>query len=306
MSKKGYISRYLILLNKLRNDRYCSYQELADYLESQQELLRLGDESLEMALSKRTIQRDFKEIRELFGIDIEYSRKEKGYYIVQSASESLNFQRRLEAFDMINSLNLQDDLSRVVKLESRKPLGTEHIYGFIHAVKHSFIVEFSYKKFLENKATQRICEPYFIKESKNRWYVVAKDRKDNRVKTFALDRISDLLIGREKFTPIDVARVHAKFSNAFGIILSDNQTPSEVVLSFTAFQGKYLKSLPLHHSQQVLVENKNEIRISLNVFITHDFVMELLSYGENLVVLKPDKLKEKIRDSLQKSLDRYK
>ena len=68
-----------------------------------------------------------------------------------------------------------------------------------------------------------------------------------------------------------------------------------MLLSFTPFQANYIKSFPLHHSQQVISENEKECRIKLHVYITHDFVMELLSMGENVKVLKPAGLINEIK-----------
>jgi hypothetical protein len=53
-----------------------------------------------------------------------------------------------------------------------------------------------------------------------------------------------------------------------------------MTLSFDDYQGKYIKSLPLHESQQTISDSENELQIKLKLYITHDFIMELLSYGE--------------------------
>lgn len=76
-------------------------------------------------------------------------------------------------------------------------------------------------------------------------------------------------------------------------------------MSLDPFQGKYIKSLPLHHSQQILIDNEEELQIKLSLLITHDFVMELLSFGENVTVLKPASLVEQLKDSYQSALEQY-
>jgi proteasome accessory factor B len=80
----------------------------------------MQDEDLNMDFSKRTFQRDMKEIKDLFGIDIEYSRTNKGYFINHNEIDNMNFQRMIEAFDLFNSLNLSQDLSPFVHLEKRR------------------------------------------------------------------------------------------------------------------------------------------------------------------------------------------
>src|SRR5690606_31350284 len=111
MSKRGYISRYLLILKKLKVKPYSTYEELQTYIENQFDFLQIQDDTLNVGFSKRTLQRDIKEIRNVFGIDIEYSKTNKGYYISQSETENMNFQRMMEAFDMFNSLNLAQDLT---------------------------------------------------------------------------------------------------------------------------------------------------------------------------------------------------
>src|SRR5664279_1906682 len=106
MSKRGYISRYFLILKKLKVKPYSSYNELQDYIGNQFEYIQMQDDTLNIGFSKRTLQRDIRDIRNLFGVDIEYSKSSKGYFISQNETENMNFQRMVEAFDMFNSLNL--------------------------------------------------------------------------------------------------------------------------------------------------------------------------------------------------------
>ena len=71
------------------------------------------------------------------------------------------------------------------------------------------------------------------------------------------------------------------FKHCFGIIRPDDEdsAPEKIILSFNSFKGKYIKSLPLHHSQQLLIDNETETRVSIEVYITHDLLMEILSHG---------------------------
>ncbi len=111
---------------------------MQDYIENHVEYLQMLDDGLNIGFSLRTLQRDIKEIRNIFGFDIRYSKSAKGYFIYQSESENMNFQRMMEAFDMFNSLNLAQDLTPFIHLEKRKPQGTENLYGLLHAIKNRF------------------------------------------------------------------------------------------------------------------------------------------------------------------------
>ncbi len=305
MSKRAYISRYLLILKKLKAKPYATYEDLKEYMENQFEQMREVDDKLELGFSKRTWDRDKREIINLFGIDIEYSKAHKGYYISQTEAENMNFQRMVEAFDMFNSLNLAQDLTPFIHLEKRKPQGTDNLYGIIHAIKNKVQIRFSYHKFWEDKTTERLAEPYALKEFKNRWYMMAKDMNDNRIKSFALDRLSNMEITQTKFTHPKTYDIEESFRYSFGIISPNGEVPQEIILSFTPFQGKYIKSLPLHKTQEIIVDNENELQIKIKLCITLDLIMELLSFGHNLKVLQPTSLVNKIQEEHLKAYKLY-
>ncbi len=306
MSKRGYISRYLLILKKLKVKPYSTYEELHGYIDNQFEYLQMQDDSLNIGFSKRTLQRDIREIRNTFGIDIEYSTKEKGYFISQGEMENMNFQRMIEAFDMFNSLNLAQDLTPFIHLEKRRPQGTENLYGLLHAIKNKFQIKFAYQKFWEDEISQRTVEPYALKEFKNRWYILAKDSKDGNIKSFALDRLKNLEITNRTFEFPKTYNIEENYHYCFGIISPNDEEPQEIILSFDPFQGKYIKTLPLHDTQQVLVDTEDELQIKLKLFVTYDLIMELLSFGDKMKVLEPKSLAKEIKEAHQKAVSQYK
>ncbi len=75
-----------------------------------------------------------------------------------------------------------------------------------------------------------------------------------KIKSFAFDRISNVEIHHTRqlrYTHL----IEDSFVHSFGVSSTIDETPQEIILSFTPHQGKYIKSLPLHHSQEILVEN---------------------------------------------------
>jgi len=166
------------------------------------------------------------------------------------------------------------------------------------------VIEFTHYKFWDEDISERTVEPYALKEFRNRWYVVGKDLKDNGIKSFGLDRLSDLNITKKRFKPSGF-NVNEYYRHCFGIIAPNADSPSEVILSFIPFQGRYIKSMPLHESQQILIDTEEEFRIKLKVYITEDFVMEIVSHGERVRVLEPKLLAEEIRSIHDEAAERY-
>jgi len=298
MSKRESISRYSLIIKKLRRFP-ASFKEISDTLSLESEL-----QSYNFNVSKRTFQRDLEDIRSIYNIDIKYDFSRKAYFIDFDEQPEVN-ERILEAFDTFNALNISDRLSDYIHFEKRKPQGTENLYGLLHAIKNHLLITFTYQKYWEDELTDRKVEPYALKEFKNRWYIVCKDLNDSKIKSFALDRLSELFITRQSFKAPQDFNINEHFRFCFGIIGPNNSEPQEVILSFDPFQGKYIKSLPLHETQEILADNEDELLIKLKIFITHDFFMELLSHGENVKVIKPDNLIADLKSSYLKAINRY-
>ena len=77
MSKLIYFKRYLYIIDRLRS-RPSNFAELQEYV-----IRKLENEDIDtnFEYAIRTFERDKKDILTLFGISIEYNRKDKAYYI---------------------------------------------------------------------------------------------------------------------------------------------------------------------------------------------------------------------------------
>ncbi len=298
MSKKESLTRYNIFIKRLRKNP-ASFDDIYSLLEVESEL-----SGNNLCISKRTFQRDLEDIRSLYDIEICYDHSRKVYHMVFDDRNEVT-ERILEAFDTFNALKITDRLSDHIHFETRPPAGTEYLYGLLHAIQNKLQVEFFYKKFIDEDFIQRKAEPYAMKEHRNRWYLIALDRKDNKMKSFALDRMGSLEITKKHFeAPVDFD-VHKHYRNCFGIIWPNGKEPEDIELSFDPHQGQYIKTLPLHHSQQILIDNDDELRIRLKIVITLDFIMELLSYGHYVKVISPNKLSVQMRETYFKAYQLY-
>ena len=119
-----------------------------------------------------------------------------------------------------------------------------------------------------------------------------------------MDRISDLEIAPSTFKPKKYD-AEKDFENSFGIISTLDETPEEIVLSFDSDQGKYIKTLPLHHSQEILVDDDDEFRIKLTLFPTYDFEREILSHGSSVKIISPLSFKNHLKSEVKKMMNNF-
>lgn len=298
MSKLIYFKRYLYVIDRLRS-RPCSFNDLQEHVMHKLEQDDI-DTTFEYAI--RTFERDKKDITTLFGIDIHYNRKDKTYAIDEAEIEDQSVTRMIDAFSIHHALQEGNKLSPSVFLEKRKSLGTEHIHGIIHAIQNLYVLQFTHQKHWEEFSTQREVKPIAIKESQQRWYLVALEISSNTVKTFGLDRITDLKITDTKFKPI-ACNVEKEFKHAFGV---ETYAPAEkVVLQFSNKQGNYIKTFPLHESQRILEETEDIVILEIYIHTTNDIIMELLKYGSNVEVLEPKSLIANMKGSIKQMANLY-
>ncbi|MBZ9631605.1 WYL domain-containing protein [Salegentibacter sp. LM13S] len=298
MSVRQTIKRHYKIISLLRL-RPMSYEEVQDMMADDPDAVEE-----DLFSSQRTFQRDIKDIETIHKIEIKCNRSTKKYAIVEDVEET-HSQRLRENFDLLNAIRLSKSFGNQLIFEERKPLGTHHLAGLLHASQNFLEVAFEYHKFWDTSVSTRKVKPIALKEARNRWYLIAEDTKDDIIKNFSLDRIQKLEITKEKFKHIEY-QAYEEFKNSFGIINGTNEDPVKVILSFTPREGRYVESLPLHHSQKLILNNEKEIRFSYFIRPTYDFRMEILSYGDQVKVVEPKALQTQIKKELQSSISNYK
>ena len=305
MAKIEQILRLKFIEDFLRSkkDKGASYEEIQDYL-----ILKYQDQDIDLddlKFTKRTFLRDKEAISKILKTDIIYRRSSNTYAIDVDVDNE--FQE--DVFDnllLVEAFRNVQGKKDVMLFEQRKSRGLHWLSGLVHAITHQKIVALQYTKFWEGVAHKKVLEPYALKEFKNRWYLLAHEKNNEEyfIKTFGLDRISDLEIAPSTFKrkKYDAER---DFEYAFGIISTLNETPQEIILSFNYDQGKYIKTLPLHHSQEILVDDDDEFRIKLTLVPTYDFEREILSHGSSVKIISPLSFKNHLKSEVEKMMNNF-
>jgi predicted DNA-binding transcriptional regulator YafY len=299
MARRDSIQRINLIVSFLRK-KPASFSEIINYLEK-----KSMDDGYNYIISQRTFKRDLELILSLLNVEIEFSPSLKKYVIIEDSKEEINL-RIMEAYDTFNALKIANDISQYIFFESRRANGSEHLSPLLYGLKNKKLVKCSYQKFWEDQPNNRLLMPLALKENSQRWYLIAKDQKDNTIKTFGLDRMSDLSISDLGFTYPNDANIEEKFKDCYGIISDDDYVVEDILISFSSHQAKYIKSLPIHPSQEIIREDSKECLIKLRLKPTHDFMMEILSFGKEVEVMEPIYFREEIKNRIKETLEKYK
>lgn len=299
MSKHGTIRRYTLEIEKISQKQFPSFREIKDYLSEHG-----------FDVSERTIQRDIEQIRFEFGIEILYHRVNRGYYIdVENSLNPESFFRFLELVHtaglLTESLLESKDSLQYFSFDSGGGLtGIENLKPLLKAIKEHRKVSFDHFNFHSGTSRNYTIKPYLLKEYQNRWYVIGIIGGMQDFRTFGLDRIENLKIQTETFTPDTTLNPHDNFKQTIGLVYSDNDVQT-VILSFSPIQGKYIKTLPMHSSQTVIIDDAHEYRISLEVVPNYELTQQILKYGEAVKVIEPQWLADEVKGILKRTLEKY-
>lgn len=300
MAKEIYLARYMHIISRLERGP-ASFEQLQDHLEQASEI-----DGRDYTISIRTLQRDIKDIYSQLNIEIINDKKGDRCYKIVDRQESSGFgSRMLESYQIIHAITASYDFQDVVFLEERKPKGLEHFHALLHAIRNHRITEIIHQKYSDTDSTHRTVHPLALKEALGRWYLIAVDTKDQKYKTFGLDRIEDVSVQRFKYREKYDLDLKEKYRNSFGILTNDKLRIQKIVLRFDREQGQYVKTYPLHHSQQIIEETKQYVLVELNMYISFDLMKELISFGDQLEILEPASLRSDIIKTLKKTLERY-
>lgn len=236
-----------------------------------------------------------------FGIEIKcnMSRENSYYYIEKSDLEGNTIVTWL-----INSMATESLLMDMKNIHGKVllehiPEGQEFFPVISQALQQDLRLLLSYKSFHLNTQTytEVLIEPLCLKLFKRRWYLLAHNVEKNAKRIYALDRISQLKPTNQKFTYPQNFNPEAFFADFFGIAtdsIINTQTPIKVILKTYREFSLYLLSLPLHHSQRLIEEGDDYKIFEYRLIPTFDFMQELLSHGDYVMIVEPQSIRDKM------------
>ena len=209
----------------------------------------------------------------------------------------------LSSASMSNSMTDAREISHRIFLED-VPSARYYLSDIISAIKESQSISFTYSPYTRSNSSQGVVvEPYFLKLWRQRWYMTGRNVKEDTIKTYALDRMTNVKITGQTFTLPEDFDVEAYFRDSFGIVFSHGEA-KKVVIKTDPRQAKYFRALPLHSTQSEMIHDNYSI-FSYRLKLTPDFVQELLSYGPKVEVVEPPELRAMMITNLKDTLKYY-
>lgn len=295
MSRDLY-NRYVWILDTLRRYGAITRRELND-------LWMRSSLSDGQPIPRRTFFNYREAIEEMFNVNIVFNSSTNEYSVEDIDDNKSMTEWVLNSMAVTNLLNDSREVAGLIVLENI-PSARDYLNISINALKERRRMSFTYHSYTRLSPKPGIViEPYFLKIFRQRWYVTGRVVSDRAVKTYALDRMSDVKLLTEDYVIPDDFDATTYFRDSYGIVVNQGEV-KDVVLKVEPRQAKCFRALPLHHSQQETVNDGYSL-FSYRLKLSDDFVQELLSYGPKVTVIKPTELRVIVTNSLRESLKNY-
>ena len=185
------------------------------------------------------------------------------------------------------------------------PSTTPALIPLLAAMRENIMVNFQYHPFDKDVVNPyNDFQPWTLKMYKRRWYVYGSV-PEKGLRIFSLDRISDVEPTGQFFRLPEDFDAEAVFFGTFGAYVTVKDEPQTILIKTDEWQAKYLRSLPLHKSQEEVERTPEYSIFSLFVKPTYDLKQEILTMNIHAEVLAPAAFRKEIQANLSEMLNKY-
>jgi predicted DNA-binding transcriptional regulator YafY len=197
------------------------------------------------------------------------------------------------------------EMSKYIQFEAAVSTGgNEYLPTLLEGIQAQKRVWFMYTSFQQQQAKPRKVSPLFLKEYRNRWYLICFDLQKQDISTFALDRMTELqLLDEAAQIPADFNATEY-FRDAIGITAFKGAA-LRIVLKADTIAARYIETQAFHQSQKLLEKQDAYSIFELRILVTEEFIRSLLGYAGEVEVLEPESLRLTLKERAQALLKRY-
>lgn len=258
-------------------------------------------------LPRQTFDRWKSGILDLFGILIDCEQRGGYHYYIANPKELSEGKLRTW---LLNTYGTAETLSSNISIHDRIlteniPSSQDHLSTVLEAMKSNNMLHITFKAFTMKEPKRFLVEPYCVKMSAQRWYMLARNTEHKNLRLYSLDRIETVEISNTHFVLPDDFNAKDYFAEFFGIVLDESVPLQTIILRADKYHQNYMRTLPLHPTQREIFACDDYADFELKLRPTYDFYMKLMSFGNMIKVLEPKNLQEEICKWLENTIEMY-
>ena len=295
------ILKYIWVVKTIHRAGRITLKELNEKWRANVDLSR-GDD-----LPRQTFDRWKSGILDLFGILIDCEQRGGYHYYIANPKELSEGKLRTW---LLNTYGTAETLSSNLSIHDRIlteniPSSLDHLSTVLEAMKSNNMLHITFKAFTMKEPKRFLVEPYCVKMSAQRWYMLARNTEHKNLRLYSLDRIEAVEISNTRFVLPDDFNAKDYFAEFFGIVLDESVPLQTIILRADKYHQNYMRTLPLHPTQREIFACDDYADFELQLRPTYDFYMKLMSFGNMIKVMEPNSLQEEICKWLENTIEMY-
>lgn len=155
---------------------------------------------------------------------------------------------------------------------------------------------------LEGEITERVVDPYLLRQHGGEVYLLAHCHLRNQVRLFHTERILDAEPLDEEFTPPAGFDPEEEFAKSLGVFLGPE---GHAVVRFEGWAARYLARRPLHPRQEVLERSDGHLVVRVPVRGKAEITQTVLRFGPLAELLAPPDLRAHVATQARATAERY-
>lgn len=198
------------------------------------------------------------------------------------------------------------DSQNIIGFEKTEVKGIEFLIPLFKTIQNKNVLEIRYQPFKHRDVSLLCVHPYFLKQFKLRWYLIAYCETFKNIGFYSLDRLLSFKVLADVNFKDDIKfEAENYFKDIIGITLPENGKKQQIVLQFSPEQAPYIITKPIHSSQKLIKETNDGIILSLDLIPNYEFYSLILSFGSSVKIVSPDDLRTRIITNLENSIKNY-
>lgn len=240
--------------------------------------------------------------------------------VLKTALETLGNFDGLENFEWLSDLKHRlkmEEHETIISISKNISSNSTLLAKLYTIIRQKNVIRLFYHTFDNLKIRTVNITPHLLKEYNNRWYLIASACDTKRILTFPLDRIDDIsVIYTEAYisAPTDLTE---RYEDIIGVTYIEDAPLLEIIIWASDESKNYIYTKPLHGSQTIIRNNREMLlrtkypQLKGGTFLkieckeNYELIRELTSFGENLVVLSPSDIVQKVKYRITQMLNKY-
>jgi len=253
-----------------------------------------------MRVSPQTLRRDMSKLRSM-GVDIHSSKKVIGIDKVDLKTLNDLICAYLSLNENVIIKNLKLLRKKFSDRESDKTLSI--FVKILKSINNKKLIEFTYGFTEYGESKKRLVTPVTLINTGRSFHLIGLEDDDtSQIKIFVLEKISNIKFTKKRSKLKELPNPYFLYGSSWGYFTGGPK--KHVHLKFSKQTGDYIKE-KIWIEDQIIEEVDDGIIFKIKVNLSYEFISWVMGWGNEVEIIKPIELKNRVLERAKEIVKKY-